>query len=106
MNKNYFLMLILLIVETYSCKKSTNDNSIQHTGPDIYAAGYDMSQAVYWKNGSEVFLNKGTSASSIFISGNDVYTAGIVIDGAYYAAGYWKNDSLVTLTDGTIRSWF
>jgi hypothetical protein len=97
MNKNYFLLLVIINVQTYSCKKSTMDNSIQHTGPDVYVAGSWNGLGVYWKNDSAVFLG-GNDLVGIYVSGNDVYVAG---SANVAAAAYWKNDSLVRMPDGS-----
>ena len=88
---------------------NTGNNVAVNTGPDIYVSGWDGYSAVYWKNGNEVFLDHGVEATSIAVSGSNVYTAGFiqggfidsVIGGYYNIASYWKNDSLVVLTDGT-----
>jgi hypothetical protein len=75
---------------------------------DIYVAGnanYTMpagggvtTEAVYWKNGTMVKLGNAPSyASSIVISGTDVYIAGIAEVNNVYCAVYWKNGMLSTL---------
>ncbi len=71
MKKNYLLLLVILIVQTYSCKKSGMVSTIS-TGPDVYVAGSANGLAVYWKNDSAVFLG-GTNLIGIYVSGNDVY---------------------------------
>ena len=105
MNKNYFLLLILLIIQTYSCKKSTEDNSSMHIGvaPNVYVAGFENGLAVYWKNDSAVNLGGGVELNGISVSGNDVYVAGTADKTGFLntVAAYWKNDSLVTLSDGS-----
>jgi hypothetical protein len=86
--------------------------SIFVSGNDIYVAGsynYNVSdspKAVYWKNGTEVLLDRdnvygywgGFSVNSIFVSGNDVYTAGYEGPNAVY----WKNGKEIYLTGSTI----
>jgi hypothetical protein len=112
MKYSQFLLLIIFLASGYSCKKSTNSIAFQNLGPDVYVSGGDGGGALYWKNGFRIYLSMGAYASSISISGNDVYVAGIVNSGVldsgygnYTYAAYWKNDSLVDLTDGTTLAW-
>src|SRR5450755_4387278 len=104
MNKNYLLLLIITVVQIYSCKKSGMDNSVMHvsTGPDVYVAGY-ANGCVYWKNDSAVSLPWCGETVGINVSGNDVYVGGTAakVGAAYLLAAYWKNGSLVYLTDGS-----
>lgn len=98
--------------------KGSMATSIFVVGSDVYAAGYVLETketgpvsnllytvAVYWKNGVRVALTDGvrsSDATSIFVSGNDVYVAGNL-----YAYGvtpptnnqamYWKNGNPVML---------
>lgn len=73
------------------------------SGSDVYVSGtINGSQALYWKNGTPVFLAaSGTSAAAaeaVFVSGGDVYAAGYVDSaGASYAV-YWKNGILNLLS--------
>ncbi len=104
MNKNYFLLLILFIVQNYSCKKSTIDNTAMHIGtvPDVYVTGSANGLAVYWKNDSVVYLPEGGDAVDIYVSGNDVYVGGTSFEtGLFPFAAYWKNDTLVMMSDGS-----
>ena len=82
--------------------------SIVVSGSDVFVAGYGAISgnahdfAIYWKDGSPVFLTDGTQeavAESIFVDGSDVYVAGW--DGG--VAEYWKNGVAVPLNvfDGT-----
>jgi hypothetical protein len=81
-----------------SCTK-TNNNSINHTGPDIYIAGDNGTSPVLWKNGNAQILTSTTgSANKVVLSGNDVYVAGIeALVNDLTPAGptgqfvYWKN---------------
>ena len=94
--------------------------SLYVSGNDVYLAGGEhgrvtlsgnssyISIAKYWKNGNPVNLNDNTiraGATSIFVSGNDVYVAGWVLrrnsNGPVDIARYWKNGNPVDLTDGT-----
>jgi len=77
---------------------------------DEYAVGAIGADAVYWKN-REVFKlprvgvgAAGEIATSIVVSGNDVYIAGeILYSGSTYEAVYWKNNQPVTLPRGNAR---
>lgn len=79
-------------------------------GPDVYLAGYEGHEAKYWKNGIGVALTSIgdyglASASSIVVSGNDVYVAGNIYspdpqnpeDGPVF----WKNGTPFFLPSGT-----
>ena len=59
-------------------------NSIFVSGNDVYAAGFEGPNAVYWKNGAEIYLTPSTigtagfiHATSIYVSGQDIYMDGI-----------------------------
>jgi hypothetical protein len=104
--------------------------SIAVSGNDAYVAGMEWngrsyqdaggnpnkkSVAKYWKNSQPVILSDGTNdawTTSIAVSGNDVYVAGMEWNGKSYQdangyllkksiAKYWKNGNPVNLTDGT-----
>jgi predicted ribosome-associated RNA-binding protein Tma20 len=70
--------------------------------PDVYVAGVEISNdgvpvATYWKNGQAVTLDGGSAATSIFVSGSDVYVAGIKIADDVINPVYWKNGQAITL---------
>ena len=103
MKNNYFL--VILVLALWSCKKELSHSSLAQK-VDVYVAGFVDSpnkiHPVYWKNGNLVQLSLTSSgvikgwASSIAVSGNDVYVAGYrthfsfnrspTIDGMF-----WKN---------------
>jgi len=74
---------------------------------DVYIIGRgyskNTSKASYWKNGEEIILSGGTnkeSAKAIFVSGKDVYVAGIEhIYGTWGIPKYWKNGEEVYISD-------
>ena len=86
----------------------TNANSVFVLGSDVYVAGEETfigpnpiwnvtSIAKVWKNGVETSLTDGTynaRASSVFVSGSDVYVAGT--DGR--VAILWKNGVATALS--------
>ena len=95
--------------ELYSLAVSNND---------IYMTGWGTpSIATYWKNENPVellpayspsTLNILSTATSIAVSGNDVYVSGSQYEQLSPAGGwskvfaeYWKNGNLVKLTDGS-----
>ena len=73
-------------------------------GDDVYLSGLrGYYQALYWKNGSPVFLTTeqtyGAAANAIFVSGNDVYVAGNLADASgNNHAVYWKNGTVTQLS--------
>ncbi|MGE8427982.1 MAG: FKBP-type peptidyl-prolyl cis-trans isomerase N-terminal domain-containing protein [Sphingobacterium sp.] len=110
--------------------KVTLDNTLHHpnsvqvssifvSGSDVYVSGFksyaskgadntNKQMALYWKNGQEIILSTGTgryatrSTRSIFVSGNDVYVAGMSTDPTTgeSMAVYWKNGQEVVLAKG------
>jgi hypothetical protein len=80
--------------------------------PDVYVAGFELNSsgvkvAKVWKNGVETVLSDGSHgayASSVAVSGNDVYVAGVEYNGKVDVAKVWKNGSPTSLTDGTLEA--
>lgn len=74
-------------------------------GNDVYLSGLrGYNQALYWKNGSPVFLTTqqtyGAAANAIFVTGNDIYVAGNQADASgNNHAVYWKNGSVNQLSN-------
>lgn len=109
------LLLVFLAIAlclTLGCGGSSTQPTPKQAVTDIYAAGYEendarLDVAKYWKNGHAVTLGdgvKGSYASAIAVSGNDVYAAGVEANGDHVVAKYWKNGVKVDLTDGTRQS--
>lgn len=77
---------------------------------NLHAVGFHMNSkgvlsAVYWKNSTPVFLTDSTEsvfsvATSIAISGNDVYISGYTQKEGKEIAVYWKNQEITELTQG------
>jgi hypothetical protein len=105
------------VIEFTNDYRPGGTTSIVVSGNDVYVGGFQQEQkfvAKYWKNGNPVTLSDGTKdtyATSIAVSGTDVYAAGSDI--AYVDFGlvphidsegeakYWKNGTLVNLTNGS-----
>ncbi|WP_053003971.1 FKBP-type peptidyl-prolyl cis-trans isomerase N-terminal domain-containing protein [Sphingobacterium sp. Ag1] len=104
---------------TLHVPNSVQVSSIFVSGSDVYVSGFksyaskgadntNKQMAVYWKNGQEIILSTGTgryatrSTRSIFVSGNDVYVAGMSTDPntGESMAVYWKNGQEVVLAKG------
>src|SRR5687768_972601 len=111
MRKNCYIIICLCLPIFYSCNKNgENISKPLH----VYIAGYvheyagQKQFARYWKDGVAVNLTDGSKpamASSIVVSGNDVYVAGWELEstgsGDTAVAKYWKNGNAVSLTDGS-----
>ncbi len=71
-------------------------NAVSASGNNVYVAGVDNNQAVYWENNIEIKLpvtSSFSTANAIYISGNNIYIAGT--DGPQ--AVYWKNGKEIAL---------
>jgi hypothetical protein len=87
--------------------------SIYASGSDVYVSGFQSTTignpvAIYWKNGSPLFLStdslQGSMANAVVVSGTDVYVAGWQNIGNYSRAMLWKNGIADTLTSGNTSS--
>ncbi|HTQ28589.1 MAG TPA: hypothetical protein VMI35_10690 [Puia sp.] len=101
MKRVKFIWAILILA---SCKKDTQ------SGPSIYVSGsvtnfigpYSDGNALQWVNGNTTNLQKISTyglANSIFVSGTDVYVAGVQAVNGTSLATYWKNGEPVVLSD-------
>lgn len=93
--------LLILIITCFGYAQKPLD--MYMVGSIYRADGYSSVSA--WKNG--VLTKKNTKikehnyATSVFVSGKDVYHAGHELKFKFYVATYWKNNVAVSLTDGT-----
>jgi hypothetical protein len=80
---------------------------------NIFIAGRGISAstltslAQVWKNGSPIALSDGTKteiATSLFVSGNDVYVAGAEFNGPNSNSKYWKNQDAFIIGDSTSQA--
>ncbi|MEO6584030.1 MAG: hypothetical protein ABIO05_06880, partial [Ferruginibacter sp.] len=61
--------------------------------------------AKVWKNGVNTHITNGSAnASSVYVSGTDVYVAGNGFTGTKYGAIVWKNGVGTLLTNGANKS--
>lgn len=95
----FYLATIVIVGTTLfsSCSKSSDSKNSASNKASVYIAGYvsnGMNEiAALWKDGVVTRLTDGSqdaSASSVFVSGNDVYVAGQVYNGTAYVARYGK----------------
>ncbi len=105
MNVSKHLLLCLLagyLIFLFSCKKNDKYNKKQEV--DVYVAGHEFDNepghrnAVVWKNGEAEVLSAGNTladASTVFVSGSDVYVAGYdqIPNTTSYLGRLWKNGS-------------
>jgi len=87
-----------------------NANYVYVNGTDVYVAGSgstadNYTMAILWKNGVENQMSKNsisTAATSVFISGNDIYVGGLnnYVNNGGTLANLWKNNVAVQLPAG------
>ena len=88
---------------------SASFNSVCVSGNDIYVVGEQSGDgkrhvAKLWKNGIAQDLTDGVNSAypfSVYVSGSDVYVAGLEYNGQNAFAVLWKNGVSQNLTDGT-----
>ncbi len=82
-----------------SCGGGNGSGPTPPVQADVYIAGVDNGQAVYWKNGIETVLpGQGGIAYAIALSGTDVYVGGSVPGSKGPMATIWVNGQATTLT--------
>jgi hypothetical protein len=109
--KNLKIILsVLLLTILASCSKS--DDVVAKPDPEqvyppyvynanVYVAGFEGSKAKIWKNGIGTELPDGNSATSVFVSGTDVYACGSKTVSGNIKGQIWKNGLLyATLSPG------
>ena len=106
-------------VDFYYCKNNGTPvtisggyiaSNIAVSNNTVYVSGSAPgNKAMYWVNGTATMLSAPNStysfANEITISNGNVYIAGEIgysSSPAYYAAGYWRNGSAVTVEGGSI----
>lgn len=102
-----FAVLFAAVVAV-GCKRSPKNKEYVY---DVYVAGYEEDAPMLWKNGEPTKLSHkglGGIATAVFVSGNDVYVAGLecVYDGGQdqndpsrYVGVFWKNGIISRFTD-------
>ena len=94
MTKYCSLLFLISMVVFPGCKKTepTLPTPVFTTGYNIYMAGTNHWNAMYWKNADSVTLDSAASGFAIAVSGSDVYVSGIRYQDSNTNAVYWKND--------------
>jgi hypothetical protein len=99
------LILLSCLGGLFACRKSAAPSPFTTPDPDVYVLGSTGDSIVYWKNGTPVLLAADTpitSASSIFVSGKNVYVCGTTQgSGLLSTPKYWLNGTATALTDTT-----
>ena len=102
-----FAVLFAAVVAV-GCKRSPKNKEYVY---DVYVAGDEEDAPMLWKNGEPTKLSHkglGGIATAVFVSGNDVYAAGLecVYDGGQdqddpsrYVGVFWKNGIISRVTD-------
>lgn len=102
-----FAVLFAAVVAV-GCKGSPKNKEYVY---DVYVAGWEREDPMLWKNGEPTKLpqkDEGSVATAVFVSGNDVYVAGLecVYDGGQdqenpsrYVGAFWKNGVISRFTD-------
>ncbi|EHQ29362.1 hypothetical protein [Mucilaginibacter paludis] len=92
-----------------STKKATSPR-ITAQGRDVYIAGNNGNECVYWKNGSVIGTlytpaNTSSQVTGIALMGADVYVSGTMLTAGYYPLipVYWKNGVLNYLPHPTVK---
>jgi hypothetical protein len=107
--------VLFVILGLFGCGGASSITPVQPPPivlPDVYVAGYELNAAgndvaMVWKNGVGLALtngNFGAYATSVTVSGSDVYVAGVESNGSATVAMVWKNGSATALTDGTLEA--
>lgn len=81
-------------VDTYA-------NSIYIDGDDVFVAGMEDFQAIYWKNGEANYLPQGTGATGIVAKNGNVYICGYEASMDGDMACCWINNKRYLLDNGT-----
>jgi hypothetical protein len=76
---------------------------IKVAGNVIYASGHMTDAAgdthpYYWNNGARTDFDGLGEATSLFISGNDVFVSGQFLEGNEFAPAYWENGNRTDLS--------
>jgi len=102
-------ILLLIIAFVTACGGGSSDTPPAKV-TDVYAVGYEVNPssgleiATLWKNSQRTILGGGiygSYATSVAVSANDVYVAGVEGSSTNDIARYWKNGVAIDLTDGT-----
>lgn len=70
-------------------------------GRQIYVAGMENNQAVYWQNGEIVYLPEGTAATGIVVKNGSVYVCGHEATYSGDVACCWINNTKYVLQGGS-----
>ena len=107
-NQTNRIWVICIVAISLSACKKTDPLANSNTGPvNVYLAGWrsyppNNEVATYWKNGVLTDLTDGSryiTATSIAVTGTDVYIGGNQFINNHFIALYWKNGVMETLTD-------
>jgi hypothetical protein len=97
----------LIYLGPYNTSGYPQSTGICVAGGDVYVSGLQQTAgagpvAIYWKNGSPVFLStdslNGSVANAVFVAGSDVYVVGWQNINNYSRAMLWKNGTPTALT--------